>query len=148
MHYLAQEFANHLSFNLYDLNYELADKNALDFSRKAILFDRSDLNKLVIAGVEKLNHFISKAIMFYALSELDHNIVSECQIVGVGRLDLYDITTRTIYEFESSSSINKRRRENEIYKQTGVEIIIINIKELPDDIFQRYLKLREYIIPD
>ena len=74
-----------MSFNLYDLNYELADKNALDFSRKAILFDRSDLNKLVIAGVEKLNHFISKAIMFYALSELDHNIVSECQIVGVGK---------------------------------------------------------------
>ena len=137
-----------MSFNLYDLNYELADKNALDFSRKAILFERSDLNKLVIAGVEKLNHFISKAIMFYILSELDHIIVSECQIVGVGRLDLYDISTKTIYEFESSNSINKRRRENEIYKQTGIEVIIIKIKELPDDIFQRYLKLREYIIPD
>ena len=137
-----------MSFNLYDLNYELADKNALDFSKKAILFERSDLNKLVIAGVEKLNHFISKAIMFYLLSELNHDVVSECQIVGVGRLDLYDISTKTIYEFESSHSINKRRRENDIYKQTGVEVIIINIKQLPDDIFQRYLKLREYIIPD
>ena len=137
-----------MSFNLYDLNYELADKNALDFSRKAILFDRSDLNKLVIAGVEKLNHFISKAIMFYLLSELNHDVVSECQIVGVGRLDLYDISTKTIYEFESSSSINKRRKENEIYKQTGVEVIIINIKELPDDIFQRYLKLKEFVVVD
>ena len=137
-----------MSFNLYDLEYELADKNALDFSKKAILFDRSDLNKLVIAGTEKLNHYLSKAIMFYILSEMDHDVVSECQIVGVGRIDLYDISTRTIYEFESSHSINKRRRENEIYKQTGVEVIIINIKELPDDIFQRYLKLREYVIPD
>ena len=74
-----------MSFNLYDLDYELADKNALDFSRKAILYDHNDLNKLVIAGVEKLNHFISKAIMFYILSELDHDVVTECNIVGVGK---------------------------------------------------------------
>jgi hypothetical protein len=133
---------------LYDLDYELADKNALDFSKKAILYDRNDLNKLVIAGTEKLNHFISKAIMFYILSELDHNLVTECNIVGIGRIDLYDISTKTIYEFESSSSINKRRKENEIYAQTGVEVIIIEINKLPDDIFQRYLKLREYVIPD
>jgi len=137
-----------MSFNLYDLNCELADKNALDFSRKAILFNRNDLNKLVIAGTEKLNHFITKSITFYILSELNHDIVSECTIVGVGRLDLFDISTQTIYEFESSSSINKRRKENEIYAQTGVEVIIINIKELPDDIFQRYLKLKEFVVPD
>jgi len=137
-----------MSYNLYDLDYELADKNALDFSRKAILFDRNDLNKLVIAGREKLNHFITKSIMYYILSELNHDLVTESTIVGVGRLDLFDISTQTIYEFESSSSINKRRKENEIYAQTGVEVIIINIKELPDDIFQRYMKLKEYVIPD
>jgi len=137
-----------MSFNLYDLDFELADKNALDFSRKAILFNRNDLNKLVIAGTEKLNHFISKAIIFYILSELDHDIVTECSIIGIGRIDLYDKSTQTIYEFESSSSINKRRKDDEIYAQTGVEVIIINIKKLPDDIFQRYLKLREFAIPD
>jgi hypothetical protein len=137
-----------MSYNLYDLDYELADKNALDFSRKAILFDRSDLNKLVIAGTEKLNHFSAKAILYYILSEMDHDVVSECQIVGVGRIDIYDVTVRVIYEFESSHSMNKRRKENEIYKQTGVEIIVIYVKDLPDDIFQRYLKLKEYVIPD
>ena len=137
-----------MSYNLYDLDYELADKNALDFSKKAILYNRNDLNKLVIAGNEKLNHFITKSIMYYILSELNHDLVTESTIVGVGRLDLFDITTQTIYEFESSSSINKRRKEDEIYAQTGVEVIIINIKELPDDIFQRYMKLKEYVIPD
>ena len=86
-----------MSFNLYDLDFELADKNALDFNKKAILFERSDLNKLVIAGTEKLNHFISKAIMFYILCELNHDIVTECNIVGVGRLDLYDVSARVIY---------------------------------------------------
>jgi hypothetical protein len=137
-----------MSNNLYDRDFELADKNALDFSRKAILFERNDINKLVIAGREKLNHFITKSIMFYLLRELEHDLVTECNIVGVGRIDLYDITTSTIYEFESSTSINKRRKDNDIYKQTGVEVIIICLKDLPDDIFQRYLKLREYVIPD
>jgi hypothetical protein len=137
-----------MSGNLYDLDSGLADKDALDFSRKALLFDRNDINKLIVAGREKLNHYITKSIMFYILSELHHDLVTECNILGVGRIDLYDITTKTIYEFESSHSINKRRKENEIYAQTGVEVIIIFIKDLPDDIFQRYLKLREYVIPD
>ena len=137
-----------MSGNLYDLDSGLTDKDAIDFSRKAILFDQNDINKLVIAGTEKLNHFITKSIMFYILSELNHDLISECNIVGVGRIDLYDISTRTIYEFESSHSINKRRKENEIYAQTGVEVIIIFIKDLPDDMFQRYLKIREYVIPD
>ena len=137
-----------MSFNLYDLNYELDDKNAVDFARKAILYDRNDLNKLVIAGTEKLDHFITKSIMFYILSELDHDIVTECTIIGIGRIDLYDITTRTIYEFETSHSPKYRKEANEKYIQTGVEVIVIDINELPDDIFQRYLKLREYIIPD
>ena len=137
-----------MSFNLYDLDYELDDKNAMDFSRKAILYDRNDLNKLVIAGNEKLNHFISKAIMFYILSKLNHSLVSECSIIGVGKVDLFDITTRTVYEFETNVSPKYRREANEKYIQAGVEVIVININELPDDIFQRYMKLKEYVIPD
>ena len=137
-----------MSFNLYDLDFELDDKNATDFSRKAILYDRNDINKLVIAGAEKLNHFISKAITYFILSELDHDILTECTIVGVGRVDLYDLTAQVIYEFETTGGKKKQRRVNEIYKQTGVELIVIDVKDLPDDISQRYLKLREYIIPD
>jgi hypothetical protein len=137
-----------MSYRLYDLDYELNDKSAVDFERKAKLFNKNDLNKLVIAGNEKLNHFISKAIKFYILSELNHDIVTECNIVGVGRLDLYDLTTKTIYEFETSGCKSVQNRVNEIYKQTGVEIIVIDVKELPDDIFQRYLKLKEFVIPD
>ena len=133
---------------MYDLNYKLDDKNALDFTRKAILYNREDINKLVIAGTEKLNHFITKALFFYVLSELDHEIVTECNIIGVGRVDLFDLTVRVIYEFENSRSPKYRREANEKYKQTGVEVIVIDINELPDDIFQRYLKLKEFIIPD
>ena len=137
-----------MSFNLYDLDYKLDDKNATDFSRKAFLYDRNDLNKLVIAGNEKLNHFISKAIMFYILNELDHDVVAECNIVGVGRLDLFDVTTRVIYEFETTGCKSVQQKVNDIYKQTGIEVIVIDVKDLPEDIFQRYLRLREYVIPD
>jgi hypothetical protein len=89
-------------------------------------------------------------IIFFIIliSEQPHDIVTECNIVGVGRLDLYDITTRTVYEFETSGCKSVQQRVNDIYKQTGVEIIVIDVKELPDDIFQRYLKLKEYVIPD
>ncbi len=86
--------------------------------------------------------------MFYLLSELNHNIVSECNIIGVGRIDLYDITTRTVYEFESSHSPKYRQEANEKYIQAGVEVIVIDLNILPDDIFQRYLKLRKFVIPD
>ena len=55
-----------MAFRLYDLDYELDDKAAVNFERKAILFNRSDLNKLVIAGAEKLNHFISKITLHTA----------------------------------------------------------------------------------
>ena len=137
-----------MSFRLYDLDYELDDKNANYFERKAILFNKSDLNKLVIAGVEKLCHFISKAIMFYILSELNHDVTTECNIIGVGRLDLYDLTTKTVYEFETSGCKSVQHRVNDIYKQTGVEVIVIDVQDLPDDIYQRYMKLKEFVIPD
>ena len=86
--------------------------------------------------------------MFYILSELNHDMVTECTIVGIGRIDLYDVTSKTIYEFETNHSPKYRREANEKYLQTGVEVIVIDLNSLPNDIFQRYLKLKEYVIPD
>jgi len=137
-----------LSFDLYSLNRSIDDEDTIRFSRKAILYDRSAVNKLVHDFREKLNHFCAKALMFFILRELKHDVVSEVEIVDVGFGDLYDITTNVFYEFETSGCKSVQRRVNEIYKQTGVEIIVIDVKELPDDIFQRYLKLKEYVIPD
>ena len=63
-------------------------------------------------------------------------------------VNLYNITTKTVYEFKTSHSPKYRREANEKYIQSGVEVIVIDVKELPDDLFQRYLKLREYVVPD
>ena len=106
------------------------------------------MNKLVHDFKEKLNHFSAKALMYFILRELKHDVITEVEFVNVGFGDLYDITVNVLYEFETTGSRKKQKRVNEIYKQTGIEIIVIDVKNLPDDIFQRYLKLREYIVPD
>ena len=137
-----------MSFDLYSLDSGLDSDDAVEFSRKAILYEKSDINKLVRDHKEKLNHFSAKALMFFVLREFKHDVVTEVTIIGVGVCDLYDITTGVIYEFETTHCKSVQRRVNEIYKQTNNEIIVIDIKDLPDDIFQRYMKLKEYVIPD
>ena len=137
-----------MSFELYDLKSGLDSDDAIEFGCKAILYEEFDINKLVYDHKEKLSHFCAKALMFFVLRELRHDVATEVEVVNVGVCDLYDISTKVIYEFETTGSKKVQRRVNKIYKHTGNEIIVIDVKELPDDIFQRYLKLKEYVIPD
>ena len=109
-----------MSFNLYDLNSGLDTDDATDFNRKAILYEPSDINKLVYDFKEKLNHFSAKAIMFMILREMKHDVVTEVEIVNVGVVDLYDIITNVLYEFETTGSKKVQKRVNEIYKQTNM----------------------------
>ena len=137
-----------MSLDLYNQACKLSDQDAVDFTRKAILFDESDINKLVHDHKEKLDHYCAKAIMFLILRDMHHDVVSEVEILGVGRSDLYDITTKVIYEFETSGSKRYQRKMNEIYEQTGIEVIVVDVTILPTDIFQRYMLLQEYVRPD
>jgi hypothetical protein len=137
-----------LSFDLYGLNRSIDDEDTIAFSRRAMLYDKSAVNKLVHDHKENLNHYCAKALMFFILREFKHDVVSEVRIVDIGYCDLFDISTNVIYEFETSGCKSVQRRINEIYKQTGVEVIVIDVQDLPDDIFQRYLKLKEFVIPD
>ena len=133
---------------MYDIDRGIDDENALEFNQKAILYEDCDVNKLIHDHKEKLNHFSAKALLFMILRDMKHNVLSEVEIVSVGVSDIFDITTNTIYEFETTGCRSVQKRVNDIYKQTGVEVIVIDVQELPDDIFQRYLKLKEYVIPD
>ena len=42
-----------------------------------------------------------KAFLFYILRELNHDIVTDFHINGVGNVNLYDLTTRTVYIFKT-----------------------------------------------
>ena len=81
-----------MSLDLYNLNRSIDDEDAIEYSRKGILYDRSDVNKLVHDFREKLNHFCAKAILFMILRDLKHDVVTEVQFVDVGIGDLYDIS--------------------------------------------------------
>jgi len=93
-----------MSLDLYSLNRSIDDEDTITFSRKAILYDKSDVNKLVHDFKEKLNHFCAKAILFMILQGLKHDVVSEVEIVDVGFSDLFDITANVLYEFETTGS--------------------------------------------
>ena len=126
----------------YNLNYELDNEQ---FNDNISLYNHAELNKLEIAEKEDLNHFSCKAILFYILSEINHDVICNYYIIGVGNVDLYDITTRTIYHLETALTNEHLKSISELYPHSEVDIIVIYIVDLPDDIFQRYLKLREYV---
>jgi hypothetical protein len=82
--------------------------------------------------------------MFYILAEMNHDVICDYHIIGAGDVDIFDFSTRTAYQLEDASSINEQKLiKNDILLQNFVDVIIIHLEDLPDDIFQRYLKLRE-----
>ena len=52
-----------MSFELYDLKSGLDTDESTEFSRKAILYEESDVNRLVRDHKEKLNHFSANTNM-------------------------------------------------------------------------------------
>ena len=60
-----------MSYNLkYELDYEQLNENLF-------LYNRDDLNILTIAEKEDLNHFSCKTLLFYILSDLNHNMICD-----------------------------------------------------------------------
>ena len=127
---------------MYDLRSELADKNALDFKRKAISYQETDINRLVKDHKEKLDHYIAKSILFYILQEYNHDVLTEFEIIGVGRGDIFDLTTKVQYELETNHSPKWRQELNRKYMQTGIEVIVIDCSNLPLDFYQVYMYLQ------
>ena len=128
--------------NDFEMNYVLDELNVN-------LYNRYDLNKLVIAEKEDLNKFSAKTILYYILhGELDHDVICDYHVIGMGNADIYDVTTRTIYHLETGLTNEHLKSISELYPHSEVDIIVIYIVDLSDDIFQRYMKLKEYVFSD
>lgn len=82
--------------------------------------------------------------MFH-LQKLKHRVVSEVRIDGVGKLDLYDIDAKVIYEIEST---NNRLKTKKKYEHAGIDVIVIPIRKMPTDINKMEVFLNEWIRPD
>ena len=119
-----------------------------ELSKKAILFQESDVGKLSICSNEQLRHFLAKAVLLYHLLRMKHKAVCEAEIVNIGKMDVFDITCGVDYEIESDAYLKRSARRKQKYKQAGVELVIIQIRNWTDDIGWLSDYIKQWIRPD
>jgi hypothetical protein len=136
-----------MSFYKYGRDCEPEIISAADLYKKAINYQHSDINKLVKHQTEKIRHFQAKATLFFLLREIRHDVVTEFKIEGIGTGDLLDITARIQYEVETEKSIANINKAKEKYLQAKIDLIIIQIKKMPNDINEISEFLKPYIRP-
>jgi len=104
-------------------------------------------NHLTKLSNESYKHFVAKAILFWILRNMKHDVSSEWKVPN-GYVDLCDKTTRTLYEIEFHVSKKYRNRKIEQYRMPGYEIIIIDCSKLPSDIDGIRSYLEHFVVPD
>ena len=122
--------------------------NAADMHKKAINFDSRDIGKLRIYGCETLRHFMAKSILMYELLKMNHRVVCEAELCGVGRMDVFDLDTNVNYELESEPSISASIKKKDKYRQAGVDLVIIQIRDWNDSMGYLAEYIKQWIRPD
>jgi len=120
----------------------------VDLKKKAIIYDKDDIGKLTLRGSESLQHYLAKAMLVYHLKKMKHRVVCEVRIESIGYLDVLDIDVGVIYEIEKCQSPKTAMRFKEIYKQAGIDVIIIPIRNAPDSMSQLSDFIQHWIRPD
>ena len=104
-------------------------------------------NHLTKFSNEFYKHFIAKAVLFWLLRDLKHNMATEWRLRN-GYVDIFNRTANTIYEIELQSSSKFRSRKLERYKITGYEIVIVGCSKMPSDIDEIRRYLEQFIVSD
>lgn len=112
------------------------------------MYDEQDLNKLSMFPGESLRHWIAKAVIFYKLREMKHDLLTEIEITGMGVGDLVDLHTNTQYEIELTHMKKVHKAKEQQYRRDGFEIIVVDCHKMPRDIREIGEFLEPYIIPD
>ena len=68
---------------------------------------------------------------------MKHDVITEFEITGMGIGDIFDLTTATQYEVETTSYSKFLRRRKEDYARDGVEIIVVPLAKLPEGMKER-----------
>ena len=123
-------------------------KDNWDLRVRGIEYLDSEVNKLQMFSSETLDHWTTKAIAFYHLRKLRHDVITEFHIPGMGQGDILDLTTHTQYEIETSQRPSFHQKRVEAYRRLGVDIVIIPVAKLPKDIPARSKEIQRYLRPD
>jgi hypothetical protein len=105
------------------------------------------LNHLTKFSSESYKHFVTKAILFYQLRKMKHDVATEWRVPN-GYIDIVDKTTWTFYEIENSRSPKYRSRKFDQYDIKGYDLIIVDCSKLPKDIDKIKNYLKQYIVID
>ena len=102
---------------------------------------------LVTYRSESFRHFMAKACLFYMLRERKHEVISEFELPE-SFIDLCDKTTMTFYEIDLFPTSTRLAEKADKYNYTGYDLIFINCRNIPDDVFQMRMFLEKFIVPD
>ena len=117
-----------------------------EYKQRGILYLPEHVNTLKMHTKETIDHWITKALVFRLLRNMKHNVVTEFEITGMGVGDIFDLTTSTQYEIETTSYPKYIRDRAKQYIRIGVDVIVIPLKKLPADIKERCKALEDWII--
>ena len=105
------------------------------------------LNHLTKLNTESYRHFIAKAVLFYLLRDMKHNVATEWRVPN-GYVDIVDKDTMTFYEIEHSRCKGYRDRKKELYHVTGYDVIIVDCSKLPSTIDEMKDYIEQFIVID
>ena len=111
------------------MNYTQEEK--VNLKKKGIAKPNREVNKLeMMSKGEGLNHFLTKAIIFWHLRMEDHKVYSEAK-TKKGKIDVIDDTRKFLIEVETSKSI--KRYEKDMRKLTNDfrNMIVVNSIDIP-----------------
>jgi hypothetical protein len=117
-------------------------------SKRGVVYQDEDINKLKMFTKESLDHWIAKALAFYILRKMRHEVVTEFEITGLGQGDILDLTTNTQYEIETVNNRNYHKRRVEQYRRVGVDVVVIATNKLTTDIKEKLKMIKINIRPD
>ena len=115
------------------------------YKQRGILYMPQDLNRLKTFNTEALDHWIAKALLFRILRKMNHDVVTEFEITGMGVGDIFDLTKSVQYEVETVSNPKSLQDRAKQYIRIGIEVIVIPLAKLPEDIGEREKALREWV---
>ena len=105
------------------------------------------INHLTKFSSEHYRHFVAKAILFYLLRKMKHNVATEYRVPN-GYVDIVDKDTWTFYEIENGKSPKYRNLKKELYQVTGYDVIVVDCSKLPSDIDEARKYLEQFIVVD
>ena len=111
-------------------------------------FDPYHLNKVsYYQKSESLKHFIAKCLVYAILRNKDRLVFTEYPLSKTVRIDVFDLDYQYAYELETNPKRFEETKLQELMTDDRVkEIIIVDLRELPNDIEKMHKKLKEVVI--